>query len=68
MSISDGIKKIKFLLDINQKQLAQLLSVNPSMITYYMNGKKCPSQQVLKKINDVIKARNLNMSIEEFLA
>jgi predicted transcriptional regulator len=68
MSISDGIKKIKFLLDINQKQLAQLLSVNPSMITYYMNGKKCPSQQVLKKINDVIKERNLNMSIEEFLA
>jgi hypothetical protein len=38
------------------------------MITYYMNGKKCPSQQVLKKINDVIKERNLNMSIEEFLA
>lgn len=67
MSIPQGFKKIKYLLDVNQKQLAEILNVTPSLITYYEQGKKIPGQQTLKKIKDVIKERNLDMSIEEFL-
>jgi predicted transcriptional regulator len=58
MSIPQGIKKIKYLLDINQKQLAEILNVSPSLITYYEKG---------KKVRDLIKERNIDMSIEEFL-
>jgi predicted transcriptional regulator len=67
MSIPQGIKKIKYLLDINQKQLAEILNVSPSLITYYEKGKKVPSQLTLKKLIDLIKERNIDMSIEEFL-
>jgi len=67
MSIQQGIKKIRYLLNVNQTELAELLNVSRSLINYFENGKKNPSTQTFKKLNDLIKERNLDMNIEEFL-
>jgi transcriptional regulator with XRE-family HTH domain len=68
MTIEHATKKLIFLLDINQRKLATLLDVDTTLINLYFKGKRKPGNATLAKISKLIKERNLDMSIEEFLS
>lgn len=50
LSISQEISKARVAKGLTQKELAQKLNVQPTMITNYENGKAIPDNQMLQKI------------------
>jgi len=67
MSIEKSMKKIRYLLDMNQTELAKALGVTTSSINCYEHGKRSPGRKTLKRMSELIKQNNLDISLEEFL-
>lgn len=51
------IKKMRKQKHITQKQLAEALDINPTLISQYENGKKVPSEERLQVIKDYLNNR-----------
>lgn len=66
MTINLAIHKLKYLLNMNQAQLARALDVSPSLFNLYAKNKRIPSGKTLKKISNIIKENNIDMKIEDF--
>jgi transcriptional regulator with XRE-family HTH domain len=52
-TLGDKIIRLRQDKDITQKELAKLLHIDQSMISYYEKNKKRPSYEVLAKIADI---------------
>lgn len=59
---SKNLKYYRLKQNLSKKELADLINVSPMAITYYENGERNPSMEILKSLADV-----LNVKISDFL-
>ncbi|MSU01796.1 helix-turn-helix domain-containing protein [Tissierella pigra] len=59
--LGDNIKELMKLKKVTSKELAEIVDVSPTHISYVINNKRYPSVELLEKIADV-----LEVSVDEF--
>lgn len=59
--LGDNIKELMRVKRVSSKELAEIIGVSPTHISYVINNKRYPSVELLEKIADV-----LEVSVDEF--
>ena len=66
MIIGDNIRKAMELKKIESKELAEMLEVSPTYISYLLNDKRKPSMKLLSKLADILEVRVADLMEEDF--
>lgn len=62
MTPADAIKTIRYELRLTQEELADQIGCKQNTISFYEQGKRVPSYEVLKRLNDLAKKNKLNVT------
>lgn len=67
MGIPITIKNLRMSLMMDKIELARELGVSITTICSYENGKRRPKLSMVRKMRDLAKKNNIEISLEEFL-
>lgn len=66
MIIGDNIRKAMELKKIESKELAEMLEVSPTYVSYLLNDKRKPSMKLLSKLADILEVRVADLMEDDF--
>ncbi len=67
MSASETIRKVRIYSHLDMDEFAKEVGINRSSISRYEKGSQKPRMSVIRKIMDIAKKNNIEVSIEDFL-
>lgn len=67
MAINQAIRSLRMALCMEQRELAEKIGVTKSSMSLYENSKRHPRLRVIRKMLELAKTVNLELTVEDFL-
>lgn len=68
MQVRELLRNIRLNLCLTQREFANLLGVCQATLCFYEKGLREPSLKTIRKIVDILKQQNINLSYADFIS
>ncbi len=68
MSVSDAVKKIRYILCMDQQEFAEYMKISKSSICHYEQGNRVPRMPVIRRFISEAKKHNLTLELKDFVS